>query len=246
MFLVGFPRSGTTLLDTLLRNVPTLHVLEEMPVVGEVEILLGDKARLAGLDAGEVRTLRARYFEALAALAPPAPGQIVIDKYPLHMARIALIHRIFPDARIIFAERHPCDCVLSCFMSNFRPNWAMRSFTDLEETARLYDTVFDAWTRAKALLPLDVHYVRYERMVDDLEREMRGLFGFLGLPWDPAVLDNRAGAARGGPVRTASYSQVVEPLYRRAIGRWTRYREQLAPVLPVLEPWAERLGYDMQ
>lgn len=246
VFLIGFPRSGTTLLDTLLRTVPALHILEERPVVAEVELLLGEKARLAGLDPDEVRSLRTRYFEALAELAPPDPGQIVVDKYPLHMARIALIHRIFPTAKIVFSERHPCDCVLSCFMSSFRLNWAMRSFTDLEETARLYDTLFDSWTRAQALLPLDVHFVRYERMVDDLEGEMRGLIGFLGLSWDASVLDNQAAAARREPVRTASYSQVAEPLYRRAVGRWIRYREQLAPVLPILEPWVERLGYDMR
>src|SRR5205085_9846107 len=121
----------------------------------------------------EANALRARYFEALAALAPPATGQLVIDKFPLHMARVPLIHRLCPDARIVFVERHPCDAVLSCFMTNFQLNHAMRSFVTLEETARTYDVVFDAWTRAEALLPLRVHRMRYERMVEDLEREMR-------------------------------------------------------------------------
>jgi hypothetical protein len=159
------------------------------------------------------------------------------------MARMPIIHRIFPDAKIVFVERHPCDAVLSCFMSNFALSRAMRSFTSLEESALLYDTVFDAWARAETLLPLDVHRVRYERMVEDLEGEMRALLDYLGLAWDPRVLDNRASAARREHIATASYSQVTEPIYRRSAGRWTRYRAQMAPVLPVLAPWAERLGY---
>jgi tetratricopeptide (TPR) repeat protein len=245
VFIIGFPRSGTTLLDTLLMNMPALHVLEEMPVLDAVEAALGGAERLADLTPAEANRLRRLYFETLEAISPPAPGQIVVDKFPLHMARAPLIHRLFPDARIVFAERHPCDTVLSCFMANFQLNHAMRSFTDLESAARLYDSVFDAWTRARDLLPLPVHPVRYERMIADLEGEMRPLLDFLGLPWDPKVLDNRAAAAGRDYIRTASYAQVAEPIYARAAGRWTRYRDQMAPVLPILAPWAGRMGYQM-
>jgi tetratricopeptide (TPR) repeat protein len=243
VFIIGFPRSGTTLLDTLLMNLPDLHVLEEMPPVGEVQIMLGGQARLPALTSKEANALRRRYFEALDIVAPAQAGRIVVDKYPLHMARMPIIHRIFPDAKIVFVERHPCDAVLSCFMSNFALSRAMRSFTSLEESALLYDTVFDAWARAETLLPLDVHRVRYERMVENLEGEMRALLDYLGLAWDPRVLDNRTSAARREHIATASYSQVTEPIYRRSAGRWSRYRAQMAPVLPVLAPWAERLGY---
>jgi tetratricopeptide (TPR) repeat protein len=243
VFIIGFPRSGTTLLDTLLMNMPILHVLEELPVLREVEASIAGETDPGRWTAAEIEAYRARYFEVLATLSPPAPGQIIVDKHPLHMARMGIVHRLFPDARIIFVERHPCDAVLSCFMANFNLNQAMRSFTDLREAALTYDTVFDAWTRAETLLPLKVHRVRYERMVEDLDGEMRALLDFLGLPWDEAVLDNRAAAATRGHVRTASYSQVSEPIYRRAAGRWERYAKQMAPVLPVLAPWAGRLGY---
>lgn len=236
-FILGFPRSGTTLLDTLLLNLPALHVLEELPVLDTVE----REARAAA----DSNALRARYFEVLAEIAPPRPGQIVVDKFPLHMARAPLIHRLFPDARIVFVERHPCDAVLSCFMANFQLNHAMRAFTDIEEAARLYDAVLTAWTRARTMLPLDVHTIRYERMVEDLEGEMRPLLAFLGLDWDAKVLDNEAAAGTRPYIRTASYAQVAEPIYRRAAGRWERYRDQLAPVLPILAPWAERLGYGL-
>jgi Flp pilus assembly protein TadD len=242
-FIVGFPRSGTTLLDTLLMNLPQLHVLEEQPVLFEVEQVLGDEERLAVLTSDEVNALRRGYFEALAEIQPGPEGTRIVDKFPLHMAKMPLIQRLFPDARIIFVERHPCDAVLSCFMSNFQLNKAMRSFVDLEEAARTYDAVFDHWTRAADLLPLSVHRVRYERMVEDLEAEMRPLLEFLGVPWDPQVLDNQASAAKRTHIRTASYAQVAEPIYRRSAGRWARYREQMKPVLPILATWAERMGY---
>ncbi|MGZ8335662.1 MAG: tetratricopeptide repeat-containing sulfotransferase family protein [Allosphingosinicella sp.] len=244
VFLVGFPRSGTTLLDTLLMNMPNLHVLEELPVFLQVDVALGEEERLAGIDGAEANRLRRLYFEALGRLAPPPrAGVTIVDKHPLRMARMAIAARLFPDARVIFVERHPCDVVLSCFMSNFQLNHAMRSFTTLDEAARTYDAVFDAWTRAEAVLPLLVHRVRYERMVAGLEGEMRPLLDFLGLPWDPSVLDNVASAAERGHVRTASYAQVTEPIYTRSAGRWQRYRDPLAPVLPILAPWAEKMGY---
>jgi tetratricopeptide (TPR) repeat protein len=246
IFIVGFPRSGTTLLDTLLMNVPALHVMEELPAFQHVEAAF-DEERLGVLTDDEAKALRERYVEAVRQLSPPGPGpgQRIVDKHPLHMARMPSIHRLFPEAKIILVERHPCDAVLSCFMSNFTLNRAMRSFVDLEEAARTYDTVFTMWSRSEELLALDVHRVRYERMVDDLEAEMRPLLAFLGIAWDPRVLDNIGSAARRSHIRTASYSQVTEPIYRRSAGRWSRYREQMAPVLPILAPWADRLGYEM-
>lgn len=243
IFIIGFPRSGTTLLDTLLMNIPLFHVLEELPVMRHVEDALGDPERLAHLSSAEANALRARYFEALNDIALPAPGQRIVDKFPLHMARIPLIHRIFPDAKIIFVERHPCDAVLSCFMSSFELNHAMLSFVTLEGAARLYDAAFDAWTRARDLLPLDVHVVRYERMIEDLEAEMRPLLTFIDVPWDAAVLDNQASAHKRARISTASYSQVTEPIYNRSVGRWQRYSGFMKDVVPLLRPWAERMDY---
>src|SRR5207253_2969008 len=195
IFIVGFPRSGTTLLDTLLMNLPALHVLEELPLMADVEATITGGVYLGMMSSAEARTLRRLYFSFLANLSPPPVGARPVDKHPLHMARVPMIHRLFPDAKFVLVERHPCDAVLSCFMANFQLNAAMRSFTDLEEAARTYDAVFDAWTHAETLLPVQVHRVRYERMVADLAAEMRPLLDFLGLPWDEKVLDNQAAAA---------------------------------------------------
>jgi tetratricopeptide (TPR) repeat protein len=242
VFLVGFPRSGTTLLDTLLMGHVGIHVLEEEPLLQRAAEALGDFAFLPAQDAAGVEHLRGLYFATLDERDPP-PGKTIVDKLPLNLLGAPLIHRLFPDARFIFAARHPCDVVLSAFMQNFDLNPAMANFLDLENTARLYDLVLTFWTRCRELLPLDVHVLRYEALVADSEAQMRALIGFLGLEWDDRVLDNEGIAARRGLIATPSYHQVAQPIYATARGRWERYRDQLAPVLPILAPWAERMGY---
>lgn len=245
VFLVGFPRSGTTLLDTVLMGHPDVHVLEEEPVLQAVSDMLGDPASLARLTKGEVDALRARYFEECASLAPASAGRLVIDKFPLHMARAPLIHRIFPDAKFIFLQRHPCDVVLSCFMQNFKLNYAMANFLDIGDAARLYDLVVSYWATCRKLFPLHVQDLRYERMIEDMEGELRSLLTFLDLPWNAAVLDHQRTAARRGYISSPSYAQVTERIYTRASGRWERYREQMSDVLPILAPWVEHYGYEM-
>jgi tetratricopeptide (TPR) repeat protein len=243
VFLVGFPRSGTTLLDTVLMGHPDIEVLEEEPILERVGAALGGFERLPDLDEAGAEALRAVYFEELDRLLPGPDGKTVLDKLPLNILAAPLIHRLFPDARIVFAQRHPCDVVLSCFMQGFEINDAMANFLDLGDSARLYDLVLTFWERCREVLPLQVHVVRYEAMVEDLEGEARSLLDFLGLPWDPAVLDHQRTARARGTISTPSYSQVIQPIYGEASGRWRRYREQMGPVLPVLEPWAVRLGY---
>lgn len=243
VFLVGFPRSGTTLLDTLLMGHPAVAVLEEEPILERVSEALGGFERLPGLDPAEIDRLRDHYFEALERLVPGARERTIVDKLPLNILAAPLIHRLFPEAKIIFAQRHPCDVVLSCFMQSFAINDAMANFLDLGDSARLYDLVLAFWERCRDVLPLRVHIVRYEALVEDPEGEARTLLDFLGLPWDPAVLDHRSTARARGTISTPSYSQVIRPIYREASGRWERYRAQMAPVLPILAPWAQRLGY---
>jgi len=240
-FVVGFPRSGTTLLDTLLSNLPELQVFEERQMLAQVD---AENAGLASsTDTGLIRAARERYFGLAEDFEGSLAGRRLVDKHPLHMAKLPLIDRLFPGARIVMVERHPADVILSCYMSNFMLNTAMRSFTALEEAARTYDTVFRNFQRACDLLPLTIHRVRYERLIADPQNEMRALLDFLGLEWREDVLDNQAATLRRGTVRTASYAQIGQPLYTRAVGRWERYREQLKPALPILQSWIEQMGY---
>jgi len=242
-FMVGFPRSGTTLLDTILLGHKSVHVLEEVPILSQVADELGGFHRIGEIGEEEAARLRGRYFEELARVAPDAGGKLIVDKNPLSMMRAPLIHRLFPDAKIIFAMRHPCDVVLSCFMQNFKLTQAMASFLDLTSGSLLYDRVMAYWRQCREVFPLDVHEVRYEAMIADVEGTVRPVFDFLGLDWDPAVLDHQRTAQARGFIRTPSYGQVTEPIYTRATGRWERYRPQLTQILPILEPWVAEFGY---
>lgn len=244
IFLVGFPRSGTTLLDTMLMGIRTLSVLEERPMIAN----LAHKLRttdLAALEAADIEELRSEYFE-IARGHGWDETRWLVDKQPLNMTRVPLIRRLFPKARFILAERHPYDVVLSCFMANFQLNFAMRSFTSLEEAALTYDAVFSSWETAVDVLGIDYRTVRYERLIVDPAAELRPLVDWLGLEWTDALVDHVPAAQSRGRVRTASYSQIGEPLYTRARYRWRRYASQLAPVIPILKPWAERLGYETE
>jgi Flp pilus assembly protein TadD len=242
-FLVGFPRSGTTLLDTFLMGHEGTHVLEEIPILETISNEIGNFTRVAEMGNREVADFRARYFAELQRLSPPPSGKLVIDKNPLSMLRVPLIHRLFPDAKIILTLRHPCDVVLSCYMQNFKVTEAMASFLDLTNASRTYDRIFTYWERCRATFPIQVHTLRYETMVLDPEAEMRPLLDFLGLPWDASILNHQQTAAGRGYIRTPSYAQVTEGLYARALGRWERYRHYMREVLPILAPWVERLGY---
>jgi tetratricopeptide (TPR) repeat protein len=244
-FIVGFPRSGTTLLDTLLMSHPGTAIAEEKPMLAEVGKKVGDFARLAPMDGGKVDALRDLYFRVADELVPDAGMRLLIDKNPLAMGAMPIVHRLFPTASVIFMERHPCDVVLSCFMTRFQPTDVGTNFVDLEDTALLYDEMMQLWTRSVKVLPLRVHAVRYERLVDDLEAELRPVAQFLGLDWLPELLDHRETARKRAFIGTPSYAQVTEPVNRKAVGRWTHYRQQLQPVLPILEPWALRLGYEL-
>ncbi len=242
-FLVGFPRSGTTLLDTFLMGHPATEVLEEVHMLGSAELVIGNLRKLPSRSAGAFEKAREAYFAELDRNVDPGFGGLVVDKLPLNMLGMPLIHCLFPGAPVIFAQRHPCDTVLSGFMQSFVLNDAMACFLDIRDAADLYDSVMTVWWRARQMLPLNVQTLVYEDLVADPAAALRPLVGFLGLEWSDALLDHRATAKARGAIATASYDQVTEPLSQRPVGRWRRYQEQLRPVLPVLLPWAEKLGY---
>jgi tetratricopeptide (TPR) repeat protein len=245
VFLVGFPRSGTTLLDTLLMGHPEVCVTEEKPMLDSVARSIGGYGKLADLDDDELDTLRNLYFAQAAEHVPNLRGRMLIDKQPFAMIEAPLIHRLFPNSKILFVQRHPCDVVLSCFITRFEPNGALVNFSTLKGTATLYDEMMRFWAQCRTILPMIVHLVRYERLVEDAEPEMRALAAFLGLEWTDKLLDNRVTARERGFINTPSYAQVSEPLYDRSIGRWERYRAQMKPVLAILAPWAQRMGYEI-
>ena len=243
IFLVGFPRSGTTLLDTIMMGHPDTVVMEERPVISRLEQELGGFDVIAGLDEAAIEAAQRRYFEIAAEYADVASAPVLVDKAPLLLNQAAFIHRLFPTAPFLLALRHPADVLLSCFVSNFNLNSAMANFLRLDTAAEFYDLTFKTWENARSVLPLEVHIVVYEEMVEDPAKVLRPVVEALGLEWHEDMLDHTKTAAERGLITTASYAQVTEPIYRRSVGRWQKYKKHLEPVLPVLAPWAQKFGY---
>lgn len=244
IFLLGFPRSGTTLLDTFLMGHPDIAVIEEVPFFDRIAADVGPVENIARLGQAEVDRLRQIYFDMMDGYIPAGFGGQVVDKMPLNMMCAPLIYRLFPDAAVIFVQRHPCDCVLSGFLQSFNLNASTACFLDLGDAAQLYDVALDIWTRSCEALPIRTHTVVYEEMVENPEAVLRALMDFVELEWKDDLLDHRSTARARGAIATASYDQVTEALSNRASGRWRTYASQIEPVLPVLLPWAKQLGYD--
>jgi tetratricopeptide (TPR) repeat protein len=242
-FLVGFPRSGTTLLDTFLMGHPETRVLEEYQMLPAARAVLGDAAGLPNRPVEQLENARSVYLRELDRHVDADFSGLVVDKLPLNMQALPVIYSLFPDARVIFAQRHPCDCVLSGFMQSFTLSNSMANFLTIEGAAGFYDVSMELFTASARALPLAVHHLVYERLIADPEAELRPLMDFLELEWRPELLDHRTTAKARGAIITPSYDQVVAPLSKAPSGRWRRYEKQLEPVLPVLLPWAERLGY---
>ncbi len=247
-FLFGFQRSGTTLLDTVLGVHDQVVVLEEQPVVNRVIARMVERhgpypEGLIDLSSGALEDLRSTYWREAAGFAEVPAGALLLDKSPLHTVHLALLRRLFPEAPLVLALRHPLDVCLSCFMQDFTMNAFMTHFTSIEGVARVYRDVFDLWFAAEAHVAGRAHVIRYETLVEDPETSLRALVDHLGLPWDDRLLDHTGAARARGLINTPSYEQVTRPIYRSASYRWKRYAAQLEPIREALAPYLHRLGY---
>ena len=245
-FIVGFPRSGTTLLEQALAGHPEVVALEEPPTLAAAAAeFLGSPEglqRLARLTPAQAQPWRARYWAEVRALGIDAAGKLFLDKAPAETSSLPLIAKLFPEAKLLFALRDPCDVALSCFMSSFQMNALTYAFTDLEQTVACYAATMRLAETCRRILPLDLREVRHEALVEDFEAELAKIAGFLGLDFDQAMLDVAA-TARSRSVRTPSAPQVRDGLTAARLGRWRGYAEQLEPALPGLQPWIKRFGY---
>lgn len=247
-FLIGFPRSGTTLLDVMLDGHRQVLSIEEKPTVERVAFHLD---RLPGhypfamehLDSAALADLRALYRSQLSSLRGPQHLQI-IDKMPIRTIHAPFVHRLFPEATFLFAERHPCDVILSNFMQQYAINEAMIHFTRMASAVEIYDRVMRLWQTARVAMPeMRVHNVRYETLLEDTESVLRGTCDFLGLPWQEGLQDHRSNLGSRTQIQTNSYHQVAEPVYQRSKFRWLNYRNHFEPYMNVLQPHIDRMGY---
>jgi tetratricopeptide (TPR) repeat protein len=246
VFLMGFPRSGTTLIESVLGQHPDIVTLEERETLHDAVLAFLDDpkdiAALAEAPDSTLRSLREDYWARVAQLGAKVSGKVFIDKNPFSTLKLPIILKLFPNARILFAIRDPRDVVLSCFRRRFNINPSTYEYLDLTRTAHNYDGTMRLADLLRAKLTFAEHQLVYERLVENFEEEARAVCAFIGVDWRDDLLDF-AGRAQRGEVASASAAQIARGLYSDGSGHWRRYRAQLAPVLPVLEPWVRRFGY---
>jgi Tfp pilus assembly protein PilF len=251
VFLLGHPRSGTTLLENVLATLSGVEALEERPtlIAADQAMLMGDRSsiisamsRLAVENESVLRQWRDAYWDKVVSAGITPAVSTFVDMDPLKGTRLPIIARLFPDARVLIMRRDPRDVVWSCFKTQFAMTSGTLDFTTLEDTARHYDAMMTLIRHALERLPIHALDVHYHRLVRDFETTTQEICKFIGLEWSTEVLRFDRTAQRRG-VATASVSQVRKGLYD-GTRQWEPYARWLEPVLPILQPWIERFGYD--
>ena len=249
VFLLGFPRSGTTLLEVVLEGHPDVVSLEESELLIDSvrEFMRGpsDLDRLMLADAKSLEPLRAAYWRLVADAGMSVAGKVFVDKHPLNTLKLPLIARLFPQAKILFACRDPRDVVLSCFRHRFQMSAPIYELLSLQGAARYYDAVMALAVSLTTAFKLNMCLVRHEDVVTEFSREMKRICAYLNLEWVPSMGDFALRTQKRA-VLTPSTAQLVRGLNTEGLGQWRRYRAELSPVLPLLDPWVKRFYYDPQ
>jgi tetratricopeptide (TPR) repeat protein len=244
-FLLGFPRSGTTLLEQVLASHPGVETLEERDTLADATAIYGRPEALANLataSPAELSRLREAYWRRVEREGAHPTGKLFVDKHPLKTLRLPLIAKLFPDARILLARRDPRDVILSCFRRRFGMNAAMYELLTLEGAAGFYDAAMQLGERLGKDFALASLVVRHESLVENFDGVAREVCAFLDLPFTEAMRDFSEQIHQRG-VATPSAAQLARGLNPEGIGVWRRYADQMAPVLPALRPWVEQFGY---
>ena len=245
-FLIGFPRSGTTLLDTVLRTHSQIDVLEELPMVDRVSASLADVNtiwEIEAMDSKKLESASSYYFKELERHVEIEKTQLLIDKLPLNILQLPLISQIFPSAKYIVALRHPLDCLLSNWIQDFRLNPAMSNMVDLDRIAEFYGVAMSILTLCEKRYSLETHRIRYEDLVSDFDGVISGLLEFLDLEWEEELRNYHVTALARDRINTPSSSQVIKPLYKTSFYRWEKYEEYLGAYKKRLSPWISEFGY---
>ncbi|HET8819313.1 MAG TPA: sulfotransferase [Xanthomonadaceae bacterium] len=235
VFIVGMPRSGTTLTEQLLASHPLVHACGELPDMAMVARELGPSGLLHGAPAGALLAPGAlasgvARYHAAATRHAPADAKRLVDKEPTNFLHLGLVALMFPRARVVWCRRDPRDVAVSIFGENFalEETWATRLDT-IGTYIRGQERLMRHW---QAVLPLPILEFPYEALVGSTESGARAIVDFAGLPWDRACLDFHDNARA---VQSPSRWQVRQPVHTRSVGRWRNYEAHLGPLLEALE-----------
>ncbi|MDE3071933.1 MAG: sulfotransferase [Pseudomonadota bacterium] len=248
VFIVGFPRSGTTLLEQMLDAHPRLQSMDERPFFNILVDQLEERnfrfpQDMHKLDQSDCDELRKAYVRLACSKVPRRWDAQLVDKNPLNMLWLPMIHRLFPEARIILALRHPCDVLLSNYMQNFRSTVLAMACSSIEKLATAYVTAMDCWLQHAQVFGANVFVSRYEDLVANTAEQTRQIARFIGIEDASPMLNFDQHARDKGYIATPSYTQVIVPVNRKGLNRWVRYRDALAPALPILQPMLDHWGY---
>ena len=248
VFLIGFPRSGTTLLDTILRSHPEVDVIEEKPLINSVEQVIKSKFKysldeLHKLNSKELVFLRNHYLEILKNSCDKKNAKILIDKFPFQTVCLPLINLLFPNSKIIFTHRNPYDTVLSCFQQSFEPNNAMSNFRSIDSAAKIYDLTMSFWLDYKEKLKMNYITSKYEDLIEDFDKQISKILDFLDVSWNENIKNYRNTAHKRGKINTPSSSQVVQPLYKSSIEKWKNYEKYFKNSNQYLDKWKIHFKY---
>jgi Flp pilus assembly protein TadD len=246
VFLLGFPRTGTTLVEVVLDGNPRIVSLEEHELLTDgVLAFMREPVNfdaLARADEPTLNALHEAYWQRVRSAGIDVADKVFVDKHPLNSLKLPLIARLFPHAKILFAVRDPRDVILSCFRRRFQMNPSMYELLTVTGAAAFYAATMQFAYAAKQALNLQWHEVRYERLVTDFEQEMRAICDTVGVEWMDSM-GQFAQRVQDREHATPSTAQLSQGLVTSATAQWRHYEPQLAPALPALKPWIERLGY---
>ncbi|QWF69827.1 sulfotransferase [Methylomonas paludis] len=251
VFILGFYRSGTTLIEQILAahrqiissdEAPLLSaVLAELSKLGEPGITLPE--RIKSLSHTDISRLRKLYWQtAQAALGKQIQHKVLVDKTALNTLNIELINALFPEAVVIFAVRDPRDVCLSCFMQSFGLSTLTIHFLNWTDCARFYALIMAYWLSIRDQLSLNWIELRYEDLLADLAGQFSPIFAKIGLEWSAECEEFYLKSQRK-IIKTPSFSQVTQPLYHSSAYRWRHYQKHFAAILPILEPFIKAYDY---
>ena len=241
VFLIGFPRSGTTLLDTILRSHSQTLVLEEKPYLLDVRHRFYKNHELSDIlkinETDKIK-MQEQYFNAF----EHKSDQLIIDKYPLNLIELGFIKTLFPKSKIVLAIRHPLDCIISCVMTAFKMNDGMVNFENIQTTAYFYNECFELLFKYFNYYEINYHTVKYENVITNFKHEISNLLKFLNLNYQENINNFQETAKLRKKINTPSYDQVTQPLYSSSINRYKNF-DEIKNIKVDIKRWLNEFSY---